>query len=283
MELRALAHRHLDAWNHHDPDEIAATAGAFAAPDAPERICGNALRRYAETLLNGLGDLRFEAGRMVGDDSHLLVPWTLEVAHRGRYLGIPPTGATARIGGTDEVVRFGGGIAVTRVYDRLALAEALGLRVRIQPPDDPAREFGASTRVRGAGTGPPGALVVTRLRPRDEAQSDEVDQLSVEIIRTLRASRRFLGTVGVDVGEDKYTISAFENLDAVSVVHGRAHQRAVRRMFRSGLTTRALTSVWAPVSRREYVRCPTCGTVERWSGSGPSCQCGWQPEPEALL
>ncbi|MEV4066797.1 hypothetical protein AB0J22_42270, partial [Nonomuraea dietziae] len=180
----------------------------------------------------------------------------------------------------DLVTAGAGGVHVQRVFDRLALAEALGYTARFVPAADATREFGVSARAATGRTERPGALVLTWLEIRDDAESAEVDLLSVEIVKSLRASRGFLGVTTFDVGGRKFTLSAFDRPESLRAVHARPHQRAMRRFFKGGLCTRVHTSVWYPVTVRDYARCPGCAQVV---AAGSACGCGWTPDDASTL
>ncbi|GAA3444546.1 ester cyclase [Planomonospora venezuelensis] len=275
-DARKIAEEHLRAWSDGAPEAVAAAVASFSDPDSGGPVAATALAAYAAAVLGRFRNLRFEVERVVGDAGAAVASWTLTADHRDTYLGIPATGGAVTVRGTDLVTVDADGAHVRRGFDRLALAGALGYGARFVPESDGTREFGVSARAATGRTGRPGALVLTWLEVRDDAEAADVDLLSVEIVKSLRAARGFLGVTTFDIGDRKYTLSAFDRPESVRAVHARPHQRAVRRFFKSGLCTRVHTSVWRPVRARDYARCPDCAAVVA-TGADAACPCGWTP------
>nr|WP_062330457.1 ester cyclase [Herbidospora sakaeratensis] len=279
MDARKIAEAHLEAWRNADPAAVAATATMFQDPDTGGWLSGDALAAHAASVLERFRNPRLQVDQVTGDADAVTVWWTIEADHRTSYLGIPGVGGVVRFAGTDLVTAEG---RVRRCFDRLAVAEALGCRAAFVPAADELHEFGVSARVASTRTDRPGAFTLTWLEVRDPAEAAEVDLLSVEIVKGLRASKGFLGVATFDVGDRKYTLAAFDRPESVRAVHARPHQRAVRRFFKAGLCARALTSVLIPEVVREYARCADCGAVVR-PGDGAACGCGWTPGDVPLL
>ncbi|WP_030450114.1 ester cyclase [Herbidospora cretacea] len=279
MDARKIAETHLEAWRNADPAAVAAAVTAFHDPDTGGWLSGDALAAHAAAVLERFRNPRLKVEQVTGDADAVTVWWTIEADHRASYLGIPGVGGVVGIAGTDLVTAEG---RVRRSFDRLAVAEALGYRAAFVPAADEVREFGVSARVASGRTDRPGAFTLTWLEVRDPAEAAEVDLLSVEIVKGLRASKGFLGVATFDVGDRKYTLAAFDRPESVRAVHARPHQRAVRRFFKAGLCARAMTGVLIPEVIREYARCADCGAVVR-PGDGAACGCGWTPGDVPLL
>ncbi|MEU4329875.1 ester cyclase [Nonomuraea dietziae] len=280
MDARKTAEAHLEAWQAGDAAAVAACAGTYADPDCAGPLAGEALAAHAAATLARFRNLSFEVDRVTGDGDAAAVSWRLTADHREAYLGMPAAGGAVTVSGLDLVTAGPDGVHVQRVFDRLALAEALGYTARFVPAADATREFGVSARAATGRTERPGALVLTWLEIRDDAESAEVDLLSVEIVKSLRASRGFLGVTTFDVGGRKFTLSAFDRPESLRAVHARPHQRAMRRFFKGGLCTRVHTSVWYPATVRDYARCPGCAQVV---AAGSACGCGWTPDDASTL
>jgi hypothetical protein len=282
LDVRKIADEHLAAWSAGDADAVAAGVAFYVDPDSGGVLAGDGLVAYAAEVLARFAGLRFLVDRVTGGEDAVTVSWTLRADHRGAYLGMPATGGTVAVSGTDLVTLGRDGAHVRRTYDRLTLAEALGYTARFVPAADETREYGLSARVATGRTERPGALVLTWLEIRDDAEAADVDLLSVEIVKSLRASRGFLGATTFDAGGRKFTLSTFDRPESLRAVHARPHQRAMRRFFKGGLCTRVHTSVWYPASARDYARCPNCATVVA-TDAGAACACGWTPEDATTL
>ncbi|GIH96820.1 nuclear transport factor 2 family protein [Planobispora siamensis] len=275
-DARKIAEEHLLAWCDGAPEAVTATVASFSDPDSGGPVGGAELTAYAAAVLGRFRNPRFEAGRVLGDADAAVVSWTLTADHRDTYLGIPATGGAVTVHGTDLVTVDADGAHVRRDFDRLALTGALGYGARFVPESGGTREFGVSSRTSTGRAERPGALVLTWLEVRDDAEAADVDLLSVKIVDSLRATRGFLGVSTFDIGDRKYTLSAFDRPESVRAVHANPHRRAVRRFFKSGLCTRVHTSVWRPIHARDYARCPDCAAVVA-TGADTSCPCGWTP------
>lgn len=286
MDMRQIAEGHLKAWRSGDAEAVAASVDAFGDPDTAGPLSGDALAAHAAEVLARFANLRLHVEHLVVTEEVAVLSWTMEADHRASYLAMPAVGGSVRITGTDLLTREGDTVRVQRHFDRLAVAAALGFEARFVPEADEDREFGVSARTTLGRTARPGALALTWLEIGDGAQAAEVDLLSVEVVKALRASKGFLGASTFDIGNRKFTLSAFDRPESVRAVHARPHQRAMRRFFKGGLCTRALTSIWLPATVSEYARCPDCETVfaaDFSTEAGAACGCGWVPERESLL
>ncbi|MDR8412914.1 ester cyclase [Nonomuraea sp. 3-1Str] len=281
-DVRKAAEAHLDAWRAGDAGAVAAAVATYEDPDSGGALAGAALAEHVTRTTARFRNARFAVDRVTGDADAATVSWTLLADHRESYLGMPATGGAVTVSGADLVTRDERGVHVRRLFDRLALAEALGYTARFVPGADEAREFGVSARAATGRTDKPGALVLTWLEIRDDAEAADVDLLSVEIVKSLRSSKGFLGVTTFDIGARKFTLSAFDRPESLRAVHARPHQRAMRRFFKGGLCTRVHTSVWYPATIRDYARCPACGTVVA-AGKDAACACGWAPEDASTL
>ncbi len=287
-DLRDLTDRMYQALNQRDLPAVAAMVGTYQDPDLAEPVRGDELCRHLDGALRGLAGLRFDPRRLLVQGDHAAVFWDLHpAAGTTATEGVATAAGGSRAVGTrtgvDEVQRLGGDrLAVRRTFDRLAAlpapepasTAASGPTAAPEPGREPGTSARFTTGRTGGAASAAGALVLTRLSTRDPAESNVVDQLSVEVIRALRASRGFAGAMTADIGLDKYTFSAFTDPAAVRAVHGRAHQRAVRRFFQGGLCQRSTISVWVPASRHEYVRCDGCAAVQPVPPQGAICGCG---------
>jgi hypothetical protein len=281
-KLADIARAHLDAWQAGDPDAVAGSVDSYQDPDTVGAVTGDDLVRHSADFLHRFRDARFELRHVLADETVAVLGWTMTGEHRAPYRGVPATNTALTINGVDTVERVGETVRVTRQFDRLAVLEALGYQGRAMPVDESDRHFGTSSRTLTGRTGRPGALVFTSLQIRDGAESAEVDLLVSPIVTALRASRGFLGMSTFDVGDRKFTLSAFDNPASVRAVHGRQHQRAIRRFFSGGLCLRSMTSVWEPTSVHDFARCPSCGAVVAVH-KGPTCECGWSAPDDSLL
>lgn len=285
MTLTETARQWVSAWQAGDARRVADLVTSFADPDTGDPVAGAELADHLDATFRRFPTWELEVEDIADAGSTAVLTWTLTAPHRASYLGIPVTGgqsAVRGVRGCDVLTSADDGIHVRRHYDRLAFAEALGHDARFLPPPTPDLEYGTSFRSGTDRATRPGAFTLTWLDVRDEEEGADVTLLSTEVVKSLRGSKGFLGAAIFEIGNRKYTLSAFDTLDSVRAVHGRPHQRAMRRFFRGGLCTGAYTSVWQLERDSLHLRCPSCAVMVSVV-DGASCDCGWTPPPSPLF
>jgi hypothetical protein len=282
MDLIETAGRWTAAWRAGDPAAIADAVATFADPDTPEPVAGDGLAAHVTAVLTRFPDLALDFAAPADAGDTAVVTWTLAASHRAPYLGMPGTGGTATVVGTDVLTAVDGAVHVRRYFDRVALAESLDFTTRFLPARDEMQEYGISARTGTGKTTYPGVITLTYLDVRDDVESPDVDLLSTEVVKSLRASQGFLGVGTFEIGTRKYTLTAFDRPESVRAVHARPHQRAMRRFLRGGLCTGAYTSVWSLERESFFLRCPDCESVVEAS-AGRTCECGTTPTPDPLF
>lgn len=282
MDLIETAGRWTAAWRAGDPAAVADAVASFADPDTPEPVAGADLVAHVEAVLTRFPDLALDFAPPADAGDTAVLTWTLSATHRAPYLGVPGTGGAASVSGADVLTAVDGEVRVRRYFDRVALAASLGQSAKFLPARDELREYGVSARTPSGRTAYPGVLAFTYLDVRDDAEGPEVDLLSTEVVKSLRASQGFLGSGTFEMGNRKYTLTAFDRIESVRAVHARPHQRAMRKFFRGGLCTGAYTSVWTLDRQSVHVRCPDCREVVDVS-AGRTCACGTTPTPGPLF
>ncbi|MFI9008206.1 ester cyclase [Actinosynnema sp. NPDC053489] len=282
MDLIETAGRWTAAWRDRDPAAVADAVAEFADPDTPEPVGGPDLVAHVEAVLTRFPDLvlDFAAPADAGDTA--VLTWTLTATHRAAYLGVPGIGGTATVVGADVLTVVDGEVRVRRHFDRVALAASLGQSAKFVPSRDDLREYGVSARTPSGKTAHPGVLAFTYLDFRDDVEGPEIDLLSTEVVKSLRPSRGFLGFASFEMGGRKYTLTAFDRPESLRAVHGKPHQRALRKFFRGDLCTGAYTSVWTLDRASVHVRCADCGEMVDVS-AGRTCSCGTTPTAGPLF
>lgn len=277
MDAAEIAERYVQAWNDHDPEGIVdcfAPGGTYEDPATGGALTGEAIAGYARGLFEALPDLRFEVRSTgpLGED-RLASEWTMTGTHRGPYQELPPTGATVELPGTDVFEIEDGHVGSVRGYfDRQTLQEQMGLQVLVQPEEVGPATFGWGAHFAAPEEGEPGAVSLTKLRASSEEAVDRVQKLSRSILREdLVESPGFLGFYGGAAGRDMFTVTAWDDLDAVDdVLASDAHQRAVGE-FHDELAEGGVLTVWVPEKMRRLVRCRECGTMAEYERNGRSC------------
>lgn len=275
-----LARDLVEAWATGDFEPVAGRIGWYRDP-LTDGLTGSELAAHAQVWREVLDPGDWKVLDVAEGSTSVALTWSVEVTHRGRVLDAPPTGRSVTLTGTDVLTTAGSGTRVVRHVDLGALAHALGHDVVLRPEDTDAQRFGSASRIPVESGAEVGALALTWLGVRAESESDDVDRLSVEVFRALRASKGFLGAVTVDIGDRKFTLSAFDSLDSVRSVQNRAHRRAVRKFFSGRLCSEAVVTTWAPATSAWFRRCAGCDDLI--PADADACECGRPAARSTLL
>jgi steroid delta-isomerase-like uncharacterized protein len=118
-------------------DDVVVHVPGLEVPNGPE-----GLKAFAQSLHEGFPDMRVVIDDVIAADDGVAVRWHSEQqTHTGLYRGIPPTGRTVRITGTNFYrIREGRCAAAWVQADSVGLAQQLG----VVPGDD----LGSGARVR---------------------------------------------------------------------------------------------------------------------------------------
>jgi heme-degrading monooxygenase HmoA len=196
--------------------------------------------------------------------------------NRGSLRGLPPTGATVTLPGVDLIrARDGGVERVQGYFDRTTLMEQLGVQVHVQPYAVGPVRFGVCTSVKSANPAPPGAVSLTMIEARNDAEVQQIRDVSRRIMLQLCGMPGFLSFQGAVIGRRLTTVTLWESREAQREVMREAnHKQAAQDMFGGGLGAAFHASAWA-LERVGvlWIRCPACG--ERRDGRTlGACRCG---------
>jgi steroid delta-isomerase-like uncharacterized protein len=131
-DLKARTQQIFDTFNTHDAEATAALfaedavlhdTGVARPAVGPRQIAALYARHYA-----AIPDAHVRVDRMVAEADMVAVEWTSSGTHRGKLLGIPPTGKPVSVKGV-SLIRYRGGLAITdtRVWDLAGLLRQIGL------------------------------------------------------------------------------------------------------------------------------------------------------------
>lgn len=278
---------YVEAWNDHDSDAIVATfasGGTFTDPTVPMGVTDDAIGDHAAGLWQTFPDLSFDVERLTRtDDGSVLLQWTMHGTQEGPLEGLPPTGETVALPGTDVIEVGANGItSVDGYFDAGTMMEQLGLRVDVQPERLGPLSFGTSARLDLGKTTEPGAFSLTYIGFRDADDAEAVQDRTREIIQEMTGMDGVVSAVFASVGGRGYTITAWEDPDdARQLMEEGTHPTAVQELFeRDGVGAAGMTSVWTPErSNGRMVRCTACleMTYEIGADACPECE---EPLPE---
>ena len=272
-------------WNRHDAAAIAASFaanGVYFDPFTRVDLSGDNLTDHVQSVLDVIHDLQITVVRMIANDAAAAASWTIEGTWEGKLGPLTASEAPARFEGAD-VFEFRNGRLhrVRRSFDQLALADALRLQTIVEPFGDGTLTFGHSMRS-WVSTEKPGALGMTWLLARDETEKLAIRARARDIITHFREVPGFIGIVTGFAGLHGFTLTAWENEEALRVgTHSGAHSEAMHAFRQDGLSGGVFTSVWAPVRlNRRWIRCPLGHPNDAARADGKCVVCG-EPLPPA--
>ena len=277
MSAHDVTDRYFDAWNRHDTDAIAGVFtedGTYSDP-VVQGLGPVATADYAASLFAGFSDLAFEIQEMAQYGEGLVVArWLMTGTNDGPFQGLPPSGRTVRVPGSDFLRVDADHIReVDGYFDTAALPRQLGLQVVVQPSVIGPFTFGVCTYVSRSGA-EPGAVSLTVLEARSEDEKKEVRERSRAVLLEMLDMPGFISSVSAVAGNRMFTVTAWEGADDSAALRtSPAHAEAMGRFFGTELARSGQTSVWAPHRLNGlWVRCEACHEMAQ-AASGV-CQCG---------
>jgi predicted ester cyclase/heme-degrading monooxygenase HmoA len=279
----AIVDRLYDAWNRHDATAIAAsigTGGVYSDPMTNGGLSGDKLTEHVQNVFDVIRDLRISVIRTIADEDGTAVVWTIEGTWDGKLGLLAASETPVRFEGAD-IFEFDDNRLrrLRRSFDEVAVADALGLQAIVEPYGDGDLTFGHSMRS-WVSKEEPGALGMTWLLARDETEKLAIRARAREIITHFREVPGFIGIVTGFAGLHGFTLTAWENEEAVRLAtHSGAHSQAMHAFRQNGLAGGVFTSVWEPVRlNRMWLRCPLGHPNDATRADGRCEVCG-QPLP----
>jgi steroid delta-isomerase-like uncharacterized protein len=283
--LEQVAH-YFDAWNSHDGDAIAACFeqdGGYMDPVSGQLHTAD-IAAYASGLFQAFPDLRFEPQVTAVNGLSVVARWTMTGTQSGPLNGLPPTEANIKLPGIDVITTGEQGLlSVEGYFDQRTLLNQLGAQVTVQPANVGPLAFGTSARFRSSNTSVPGALSMTWMDVRSEAEGEEVKQRVHAIVREMAQVPGFIGWVGISIAERLYTLALWDDPETIRQLRANTkHRSAAQHVFKRDFGTTLHTGVWVPDHLNpQWRRCPRCGSMIDPDRPGASCPCG-EPVPARL-
>jgi steroid delta-isomerase-like uncharacterized protein len=285
----AIIDRFYDAWNRHDAAAVVAcfaTDGGYADPLTRVALSGDDLTDHVQRVLDVIRDLRTSRIRTIADDDAAAVVWTTQGTWDGKLESLSVSETSVRFDGIDVIELEDGHLRrVRRSFDQLAVADALRLQTIVEPYGEGDLTFGHSMRS-WASKQKPGALGMTWLLARDEAEKLAIRSRAREIIAHFRGLPGFIGIVTGFAGLHGFTLTAWESEEALRLAtRSGAHSEAMHAFRSDGLAGGVFTSVWEPVRlNRMWLRCPNGHPNDANRADGKCDVCGEPlPVPEPYV
>jgi predicted ester cyclase len=284
-----MIQKYYDAWNRHDAAGVAASIGAggvYSDPLTRSELSGESLADHVQSMLDVIPDLRTSVVRTVANEDAAAVVWATEGTWDGKLGPLTAADTPVRFEGTDVFELTDGRLRwVRRSFDQLALAGALHLQTIVEPYSDGDLTFGHSMRS-WVSKAKPGALGMTWLLARDESEKLAIRERAREIIKHFVEVPGFIGIVTGFAGLHGFTLTAWENEEALRLAtHSGAHSEAMHAFRKDNLSGGVFTSVWEPLRlNRMWLRCPQGHPNDATRADGKCEVCGKPlPEPEPYL
>jgi steroid delta-isomerase-like uncharacterized protein len=286
VEPLAVAQSYFDAWNHRDPEAIAAILGedgTYADPLVPAGLDARGTAEYAGGLFAAFPDLSFElVSKGLTGEGLVAAQWVMRGTNHGSFQGLPPTGRSIELPGADFIAVEGGRVkSVQGHFDSGVVPRQLGLQVMVMPVSAGAFSFGRAMYVTSGKGSQPGAFSLTALEARSPEEQEEISARARDTAQEMLGMPGFISWIGAVVGNRMYTITAWEEIESSKELRtSPAHREAMQRFFGPELASGGQTGVWAPHRLNGmWVRCAACDRMVKPEGAA-TCECGAAlPEP----
>jgi steroid delta-isomerase-like uncharacterized protein len=288
-----MALAYVSAWNEHDGAAVRRLfeeGGTYVDPTLPGPLSGEAIEMMVAGLVAAFPDLRFSVEGISVDGDRVTLQWRMHGTNTGPLPGAPqPTGGRSSLPGVDVITIGAGGIAsVVGYFDQKTFVEQLGLQAVVVPHDEWPVQFGYASRTDLGNTTVPGALTITWIEPRSEAEWAEVEMRGTAVVEALASEPGFIGFISTRTGVRGHTITAWTSPEAAesAIARSRLHRKAMARVLSGDLSARGFTSFWVPHRlNQQLAECPTCHARLRidTGSTGASCTCGGQASISSYL
>lgn len=140
-DVRAAAYRMIEAWNSHDPQQVATLhsadyIGTDVAARAPLHGPVAARRHYAH-FLRAFPDMVVTVDSVLVDGDQVVIVWHTNGTHRNALLNIPASGRRINVSGVSIVtIKQGLVTRSNRIWDVAGFLRGVGLLPELAPAHD---------------------------------------------------------------------------------------------------------------------------------------------------
>lgn len=269
MAVMELVQTYFDAWNARDSEALVAAfaeGGTYQDPASGGVLTGEAIGAYAEGLWVMFPDLSFEVVSAVeAGPGRVAAQWRMLGTNTGPLTPLlPPLGLPVDLPGADFIEAGTDGVhSVVGYFDQKTLLEQLGLAVMPMPAQPLGLfSFGTASYLRTDRPVRPGAISVTVLNVRNEAERQEGLARAQQVSFDLMGMDGVIGFLGLDLGNRLFTVTAWDDPQGpAQVMKSGNHTEAVKRFFEDDYSAGGMLSVWQPTWIRMLKRCPECGVM----------------------
>lgn len=150
-----------------------------------------------------------------------------------------------------------------------------------QPIVSGPAQYGYAMRVASDDPRPPGVIALTWIAGRDASERERIRAHAKQNVRDFLEEPGFISIVTGFIGLRGFTVTAWEDEDAMKRALSRHHAQAMRELFEDDFVAGVWTSVWtASRINRMWVRCPACAKLQDASDDHCECSGCGKPLPE---
>lgn len=261
--MTTIADSYIERLNAHDGAGVAELfddLGTFVDPATGGAVPKTGIAAMVARVSSVLAP-RYEVRRTTASGSTVVVEWRLRGKNVGAYRpSFEPSNLELELDGVDVIdVAAERIVSVRRYFDQKELAERIGLQVIVEPVEQGGAEFGYSMRVSSGHRDVPGVIALTWIRARDEAEKDAIRGHSRRIVGDFRETPGFIGIVTGFAGLRGFTVTAWQDEDALARGISRHHASAKEAFRTTDISPGVWTSVWKPIrTNRIWTRCTAC-------------------------
>jgi quinol monooxygenase YgiN len=145
--------------------------------------------------------------------------------------------------------------------------------------------FGYSLRVSSGNPNLPGCIALTWITGKDERERERIRDHARKNVADFLAEPGFISIVTGFVGLRGFTVTAWEDEDAMRAALAKHHATAMRELFAEDFVASVWTSVWKPGRlNRIWTRCTACAALEDVNDDHRACsRCGAELPPRAAF
>jgi len=207
------------------------------------------------------------------------VEWVLNGTNTvGIKPGVVATGKSLHLAGVD-VLEAGSPLGMTRArryFDQKSMYEQIGMQAIVEPISQGAATFGYSKRAASGNLAMPKILAVTWIAFRDQWELNRIREHAAQIIQNFIEEPGFISIVTGAAGSRAFTVTAWEDEDALKRALAKAHLNAKHEFQTTDLSPGVWTSIWTPHRiNRLWTKCSTCGQPNDQTNNRVDCSfCG---------
>jgi len=202
--------------------------------------------------------------------------WVMRGKDTGGFAGLPPTGHSVTLPGSDFLILSSGKIrSVQGYFDSRAVPDQLGLQIVVQPKGVGPFTFGTAIAVQSGKHTKPAAFSITELKAAP-GEAEKIGDYSRQIGIELGGIPGFIGWVGLTIGDRMMTVTAWEDASSIETLRREGtHKEAIDAFMQGRIGDGGYTSVWIPSRiNPQRVRCPQCRVMTVYETVQGHCRCG---------